>query len=130
MNSKRKGSGGERELVEYFTSHGYESSRNNQMYIGGKNNPDVEIPGIHAECKRCESFRLYPSLEQAIQDAHHTMIPAVFHRKNREPWIVVMRLDDWIELYKTWRPPEWNSERTPKQDIFSPLMRARGTNRD
>lgn len=28
--------------------------------------------------------------------------PAVFHRKNRCEWLVTMRLDDWIELYREW----------------------------
>ena len=27
-------------------------------------------------------------------------LPAVFHRKNDCPWLVTMKLEDWIEIYK------------------------------
>lgn len=27
-------------------------------------------------------------------------IPALFHRRNRKPWLVTMRLTDWLQLYK------------------------------
>ena len=27
-------------------------------------------------------------------------LPALFHRRNRTPWLVTMRLEDWLKLYK------------------------------
>ena len=67
MNVKRKGNTGERELAELLISAGMTAHRNNQMYIGGKNNPDAyaEIDGkpLHIEVKRVESsafFRFFP----------------------------------------------------------------------
>lgn len=26
--------------------------------------------------------------------------PALFHRRNRRPWLVTMTLEDWMELYQ------------------------------
>lgn len=34
-----------------------------------------------------------------------TGLPAVFHRRNREPWRVTMELPDWLELYRSYQPP-------------------------
>lgn len=102
MNSKKKGSGGERELCEILRSYGYDSHRNDQRYTGGIENPDISLPMIHVECKRTETLRLYDALEQAIHDANGKSIPAVMHRRNRSPWIVIMRLDDWIILYRAY----------------------------
>lgn len=36
---------------------------------------------------------------QAKRDAKDNQLPAVFHRKNREKWLVTMELDDWIKIY-------------------------------
>jgi len=103
MNSKSKGSGGERELEKILTAAGLSAHRNNKMYTGGLENPDISIPGVHVECKRCEKLRLYDAMNQAVDDSNGGDVPVVMHRKNRSPWIVIMLLDDWIKLYKDWR---------------------------
>ena len=60
----------------------------------------VGLPGIHIECKRTESLRLYEALEQAERDAGASGdLPAVFHRKNGKPWTVIMELGNWLKLY-------------------------------
>ena len=102
MNSKRKGSVGERELAKILSSHGYSSSRNNQQYIGGLENPDISLPGIHIECKRTEKLRLYDAMTQAVHDSNGKSLPVVMTRKNHAPWLAIMRLDDWVVLYKEW----------------------------
>ena len=102
MNSKQKGSQGERELASILRGHGYNSHRNDQMFKGGKENPDVSLPGVHVECKRTELLQLYPAIEQARRDANGKAFPCVMHRKNHAPWVVVMYLDDWINLYREW----------------------------
>jgi len=102
MNSKRKGSAGERELAEILRSHGYDSHRNNQRYVSGLENPDITLPGVHVEVKRSEALRLYDALTQAVHDANGKALPAVMHRKNHSPWVVIMRLDDWMLIFKEW----------------------------
>lgn len=98
---QRKGAAGERELSAVLRAHGYETQRGGSLTFGDV--PDITgLPGIHIECKRVERLNLHAAMEQAIQDADrfHDGAPAVFHRRNREGWLVTMRLSDWLALYK------------------------------
>lgn len=58
------------------------------------------IPGIHIECKRVEKLNLEAAMEQAVRDARSSERPAVFHRKNRKPWLTTMLSEDFIAIYK------------------------------
>ena len=102
MNSKRKGSDGERELVNLLQAVGVNARRNDQMFIGGKNNPDVsaEINGqpFHIEVKRVERLNVSEAVDQAIRDAAEGSFPVVAHRKNRSQWLVTMPLAAWLKL--------------------------------
>jgi hypothetical protein len=51
MNSKAKGSAGERELSRLLRSEGYDTHRSDQRYIGGLHNPE----GIY--CEPCQWTR-------------------------------------------------------------------------
>ena len=98
MNSKAKGSAGERELCMWLTAHGYPARRNEQRYIGGKGNPDISAEGLerfHLEIKRMERLNIHAAMHQAERDADGR-IPAVVHRRNREPWLITMHFEDWI----------------------------------
>ena len=100
MNSKAKGSAGERELCAHLTARGFPAHRNDQRYVGGKGLPDVSaegLEGFHIECKRVERLNVNEAMHQAIADADGR-IPAVAHRRSREPWLLTMRLDDWLDL--------------------------------
>lgn len=98
--SRDKGKDGERELARRLREYGYDAKRGVQ-YHGGADSPDVVgLPGIHIEVKRVEALRLYEALNQSINDAGKHELPAVFHRKNKSPWVVIMRLDDWMMLYE------------------------------
>lgn len=71
--------------------------------------PDlVGLPGVHIECKRVERLNVWEAMAQAIRDAERFQdgAPALFHRRNRSPWLVTMRLEDWIRIYHTQRPLE------------------------
>lgn len=99
MNSKKKGSAGERELCDVLRSAGYEAHRNDQRYVGGVDNPDVSaVPGYHIECKRTERLSLYEAFEQAEHDANGHAVPVVMHRRSRKPWLCVMKLEDWLKI--------------------------------
>jgi Holliday junction resolvase len=102
INSKRKGASGERELSKKLTELGYKSRRG-QQYCGADGSPDViGLDGIHIECKRTEALRLYDALTQAQHDKRDGELPAVFHRRSRSEWLVIMTLEDWINLYREW----------------------------
>ena len=71
MNSKAKGSAGERELCVWLTAHGYPARRNEQRYIGGKGNADVVAEGLerfHFEVKRGERLNVPAAMQQAERD--------------------------------------------------------------
>ena len=101
MNSKRKGSGGERELLRILIDNGIQAVRNDQMFTGGKGNPDISasFAGIsfHCEVKRAERLNIHDALNQAIRDADGKTFPVLIHRRNREQWLVTLRLDDVLK---------------------------------
>lgn len=100
-SSQRKGADGERELSALLQQHGYEIKRGGSLTFGEV--PDlVGLPGIHIEVKRVERLNVGEAMAQAVKDAERFSdgAPAVFHRRNRQPWLVTMRLEDWLELYR------------------------------
>lgn len=99
--SQRKGAAGERELAALLRERGYNAQRGGSLTFGKV--PDaVGLPGIHIEVKRVERLNVPAAMRQAVRDAEkfHDGIPVLFHRRNREPWLVTMRLDDWLEMYE------------------------------
>ena len=98
---QRKGADGERELVEVLRKSGYQVERGGSQTYGTV--PDViGLPGIHIECKRQERLDLMGAIRQAEADAARFKDgrPAVFHRRNRSPWLVTMPLSEWLAIYK------------------------------
>lgn len=93
-----KGSAGERELCAFLAERGYPAHRNDQRYIGGKGNPDIAAEGLeryHIEVKRVERLNVSEAMRQALRDAAGR-VPVVVHRKNREPWLITLKLDDFL----------------------------------
>lgn len=102
MNSKQKGKRGELELVRKLKEHGF-ATRRTVQYNGKADEGDADLKGldgIHIECKRVEKLNLYDAIGQAIHDAKDGELPTVFHRKNNSEWLVTMKLDDWVKLYR------------------------------
>lgn len=100
-SSQRKGRSGELELCQILQKHGYTVSPGLAVSFG--DTPDlVGLPGVHIEVKRVERLNLRAAMEQAEQDAafFRDGAPTVFHRSNRKPWLVTMKLTDWLELYR------------------------------
>ena len=62
----------------------------------------IGLPGIHIECKRVERLNLYDAMAQAIHDTRPEELPTVFSRRNHADWLVTMRLEDWVLLYREW----------------------------
>lgn len=100
-NSQRKGRDGEKELARILNEYGIDAAPGQALNFGTI--PDVVgIPGIHVEVKRVERLNVDAAMCQAIRDSikFGDGMPALFHRRNRQPWLVTMRLDDWIQLYR------------------------------
>ena len=101
---QRKGADGERELASILQGEGFQVQRGGSLTYGTI--PDlVGLPGVHIEVKRREKLDLLGAIRQAEADAarFHDGRPAVFHRKNRSPWLVTMTLEEWLALYKKGR---------------------------
>ena len=98
--SLMKGKLGEREVAAELRRLFDIEARRGRQYCGGDNSPDVitDIPGLHCEVKRTERLSLYSAMRQAINDAGTNKVPVVFHRQNREEWVVIVRLNDLPEL--------------------------------
>lgn len=97
-NSRQKGARGERELAEELRKFGYDARRG-QQFKGGADSPDVVCAGLddyHIEAKRAEKTDLYAWMAQATRDAAEGKTPIVAHKKNRQGWLVVMRLEDFL----------------------------------
>ena len=100
-SQQRKGADGEREIVTVLNEYGYSVERGGSETFGTV--PDViGLPGIHIEVKRVERLNISEAMKQAIRDTEFFLdgMPTLFHRRNREPWLVTMRLDDWIKIYR------------------------------
>ena len=105
MNSKQKGSAGERELSNKLKEYGFDTRRS-QQYCGANGDSDVVgIDGLHIECKRVERLNVSDAMKQAVSDAKSGNVPIVMHRKNREEWLVTMRMSDWVDMFKRKSPP-------------------------
>ena len=101
MKSQRKGADGERELAELLRDRGYQITRGGSLSFGER--PDLSgLPGVHVEVKRVERLNISEAMTQAVRDAERFQdgAPCVFHRRNRQPWLVTMRLEDWLALYE------------------------------
>ena len=105
INSKRKGTNGERELVNILKSYGFDCRRSQQYcgYADGSLADVIGLDGIHIEVKRVERINIDACMEQAVRDCKDGEIPTVWHRRNRKPWYVTMRLEDWIDIYERTR---------------------------
>lgn len=99
MNSRQKGKRGELELAKILREHGF-AARRGQQFKGGSDSPDVTgIDGVHIECKRVEKLNVYEAMEQSVRDAGE-LTPVVIWRRNGKPWLVIMRLNDYLKGVK------------------------------
>ena len=98
--SQRKGRAAELELSRILQGYGYDVKPGRSQSYGAE--PDLTgLPMIHCEVKRVERLNVPEAMKQAVGDADkfHDGAPTLFHRRSREPWLVTMRLQDWISLY-------------------------------
>lgn len=103
-NSRAKGAAGERELAALLREAGYKNAKRGQQFSGLQGDADVvdALPYIHIECKRVERLNVDEAIDQSMRDARQGELPAVFHRKNRRPWLVTMPFQAWMKLYKAY----------------------------
>lgn len=93
--SRAKGCRGELEASKVWAHVMGGKARRGQQFAGGADSPDVisDYPGIHLEVKRTERGNPYDWLAQARRDARGKC-PVVLHRRNNQPWLMIMELSD------------------------------------
>lgn len=100
INSNAKGKVGEREFAEILRNAGFIDARRGQQFAGGSDSPDVVcemLSHVHFEVKRTQAGNPYVWMAQAIEDAGGK-VPIVAHRRNRQDWIAILRMDDLLQL--------------------------------
>lgn len=110
-SQQRKSRSGELELCRFLQDYGIPAEPGAAFNYGKE--PDIKgVAGIHCECKRAEALRLSEGMAQAVRDSEkfHDGLPTLFHRRNRSPWTVTMRLEDWMAIYKGQHCNERGSE--------------------
>ncbi len=103
-SSQRKGRAAELELARVLQEYGYPVEAGRAQSYGEV--PDLSgLPGVHVEVKRHERAQIWEWMDQAQRDAEKFQdgAPAVFFRRSRSPWMVVMELTDWLEIYHQYR---------------------------
>lgn len=97
--SRNKGANAERELANLLKNRGLDVRRG---YVFQNEIDIVGLKNIHPEVKRVEKLNIEKAMEQAIVEAvkRGDGVPTVFHRRDRGEWLVTMRLDEWVDLYK------------------------------
>ena len=101
VNSRDKGKRGERELAHFLADNGF-PARRGQQFHGGADSPDVvcdALSDLHLEVKRVERGSIYDWFAQAERECGDK-IPVVAHRKNNQPWLVIMGLDEFLAMRK------------------------------
>lgn len=99
--SQRKGADAEREIVSILQARGYPAQRGGSLSYGTA--PDVYgLDGLHLEIKRHEKLNLHAAYQQSQLDARRFQDgkPVVVHRRSREPWLITLALDDFLEIYE------------------------------
>ena len=102
--SRARSKRGELSLVHVLRDAGFLEARRTAQYCGKEGTSDVVgIKGLHVEVKNQERLNIWEALSQSKRDAEaegNGDIPAVFFKRNRSGWYVVLPLEDFIRLYK------------------------------
>jgi hypothetical protein len=92
-----------KEMISKFSSSGgvpplgpeeENVSKNNARSITFKNGASIELHN-----NGDTPLNIYDAIKQASSDSTPDKLPAVFWRRNRQPWLVFMKLEDWLSLY-------------------------------
>lgn len=97
--SRNKGAQAERELAAYLSDAlGIEIKRKlDQAREGGD---DLQVGRFRIEVKRRETLAIPQWIRQIENCTEEGEVPVVAFRQNKQPWRVVIRLDDYVDYMK------------------------------
>jgi len=97
INSKTKGKRGELEAAAAINAVlPHAEARRSVQYSGTGGASDVTAPGlknIWIEVKRVERLNIHQVMEKALEQCG-ALTPIVVHRRNKEEWLLTIRLED------------------------------------
>ena len=103
QRSRRKGAAWERELVRLFRDAMPDVEiRRGLQCRSGEEAPDVELPCFWLEAKRHQRTNIKAALRQAVETAPKGRWPVAVCKDDRQPAIVSMHLDDFLDLVTEW----------------------------
>jgi hypothetical protein len=123
LNSRQKGTRGERQWRDELRANGY-VARRGQQFSGSPDSPDVvcdALAWVHFEVKAVERLNIEDAMEQARRDAaRHTSsglrppspqrgegrVPIVAHKRNHRRWLVTMDAERFFQFLRGTLPPE------------------------
>lgn len=106
MNQKQKGNRREREFANICKEQGFEEAHRTQQFCGNTSEDAsdvVGLPFIHCEVKGTQVTNINQFMKQAKRDSkkkNREEYPVVFYKRNNQPWLAVMEVDDWFKFYK------------------------------
>ncbi len=96
MRARDKGNRGENELCQILSDHlGITVKR--RLGAARDGGYDIPLPPYSIECKRQERLNIPAWWRQTVENAGDQK-PLLAFRQNRDEWLVLMRLTDWIAL--------------------------------
>lgn len=98
VHSRNKGARGEREIARILLEYGYLEAKRGQQRSGLEQADVIGLPGWHVESKRTERPVLWSAWAQANRDCPADAKPLVVTRKSKQPWLAILRFEDFLDL--------------------------------
>lgn len=96
VNSRQKGKRGELDLCKALREVMGWTVRRSQQFCGRAGDSDLvveEHPALFVECKLVQRLNV-PEVMKVAVDQAGSSLPSLFHRRDREEWLVTIRLAD------------------------------------
>lgn len=130
VNSRQKGKRGELQLAHFLQDYGFDARRG-QQFSGLQGDADVVgCPHLHLEVKAVEKLNLQNASEQSERDAREGEIPVVIHKRNRKPWYITLRLEDFMPIYMKWLDDESIQKGKDSMKARYRVLKARSRNEE
>jgi len=105
--SKSKGKRGEQEVATLFRGAGFDSVKRATQGAGGKGFPDVGIyiggaPVVWCEVKLGKRPSWRGAFAQVLRDHMPGSLPIAACRDDRDQWVVVLRMGDFLPMLAHW----------------------------